>query len=108
MDVSAALAQELPAALKGLAPTAAGALRQPATDAVDRLLDAPHVQQLFVDASSLAQSRLVNVLENKTGDGISTGSGTVTLDLGEVVQQLGQRPRAVGLGAQPDPCRTRA
>ena len=89
VDVSAALAQELPAALKGLAPTAAGALRQPATDAVDRLLDAPHVQQLFVDASSVAQSRLVNVLENKTGDGISTGNGTVTLDLGEVVQQLG-------------------
>ena len=96
VDVSAALAQELPAALKGLAPTAAGALRQPATDAVDRLLDAPHVQQLFVDASSVAQSRLVNVLENKTGDGISTGSGTVTLDLGEVVQQLG---RDLGLPA---------
>jgi hypothetical protein len=96
VDVSAALAQELPAALRGLAPTAAGALRQPATDAVDRLLDAPHVQQLFVDASSQAQSRLVNVLENKTGDGISTGSGTVTLDLGEVVQQLGSD---IGLSA---------
>ena len=82
VDVSAALAQELPPALKGLAPTAAGALRQPATDAVDRLLDAPHVQQLFIDASSLAQSKLVNVLENKTGDGISTGNGDVTLDLG--------------------------
>jgi hypothetical protein len=53
-SVSSALAQELPPALKGLAPTAAGALRQPATDAVDRLLDAPHVQQLFLDASSLA------------------------------------------------------
>ena len=89
VDVSSALAQELPPALKGLAPTAAGALRQPATDAVDRLLDAPHVQQLFIDASSLAQSKLVNVLENKTGHGISTGSGVVTLDLGEVVQQLG-------------------
>ena len=89
VDVSSALAQELPPALKGLAPTAAGALRQPATDAVDRLLDAPKVQQLFIDASSLAQSKLVNVLENKTGHGISTGSGVVTLDLGEVVQQLG-------------------
>ena len=89
VDVSSALAQELPPALKGLAPTAAGALRQPATDAVDRLLDAPHVQQLFIDASSLAQSKLVNVLENKTGDGISTGDGVVTLDLGEVVTQLG-------------------
>ena len=89
VDVSAALAQELPPALQGLAPTAAGALRQPATDAVDRLLDAPRVQQLFINASSLAQSKLVNVLENKTGDGISTGNGVVTLDLGEVVKQLG-------------------
>ena len=83
------LAQELPTGLQGLAPTAAGALRQPATDAVNRLLDAPRVQALFVNASSLAQSKLVNVLENDTGDGISTGDGTVTLDLGAVVQQLG-------------------
>ena len=89
VDVSSALAQELPPALKGLAPTAAGALRQPATEGVDRLLDAPHVQQLFIDASSLAQSKLVNVLENKTGHGISTGNGDVTLDLGAVVKQLG-------------------
>src|SRR3954447_14661287 len=89
VDVSAVLAQELPTGLQGLAPTAAGALRQPATDAVNRLLDAPRVQALFVDASSLAQSKLVNVLENDTGDGISTGDGTVTLDLGAVVQQLG-------------------
>ncbi len=89
VDVAAALAQELPPELKPLAPTAAGALRQPATDAVDRLLDAPHVQQLWIDASSLAQTKLVNVLEDKTGHGISTGDGTVTLDLGEIVKQLG-------------------
>jgi hypothetical protein len=89
VDVSSALAQELPPVLQGLAPTAAGALRQPATDAVNRLLDAPHVQQLFIDASSLAQSKLVNVLEDKTGHGITTGNGAVTLDLGEIVKQLG-------------------
>ncbi len=89
VDVSSALAQQLPTALQGLAPTAAGALRQPATDAVNRLLEAPHVQQLFIDASSQAQSKLVNVLENKTGDGISTGDGAVTLDLSEVVKALG-------------------
>jgi len=89
VDVSSALAQELPPALKGLAPTAAGALRQPATEGVDRLLDAPHVQQLFIDASSLAQSKLVNVLENKTGNGISTGDGVVTLDLSQLVTEIG-------------------
>ena len=79
----------MPPALKGLAPTAAGALRQPATEGVDRLLDAPRVQQLFINASSLAQSKLVNVLENNTGAWIYDGSGVVTLDLGEVVKQLG-------------------
>jgi hypothetical protein len=89
VDVSSALAEKLPPSLKGLAPTAAGALRQPATDAVDRLLDAPRVQQLFINASSLAQSKLVNVLEDKTGHGISTGDGVVTLDLGEVLKQIG-------------------
>jgi phage gp46-like protein len=47
----------------------AGALRQPSTDAVNRLLDAARVQQLFVNASSLAKQKLVNVLENKTGAG---------------------------------------
>ena len=47
------------------------------------------MQQLFVDASSLAQQKLVNVLEDKTGHGISTGDGTVTLDLRDVVVELG-------------------
>src|SRR3954463_6375555 len=75
VDVAAALAQRLPPDLKPLAASAAGALRQPATKAVDRLLDAPRVQQLFINASSLAQQKLVNVLENKTGHGISTGKG---------------------------------
>ena len=63
--------------------------RQPATDAVERLLDSPRVQQLWIDASSLAQQKLVNVLEDKTGHGISTGDGTVTLDLGQLIDELG-------------------
>jgi hypothetical protein len=89
VDVAAALDERLPADLKPLAGTLAGALRQPATDAVDRLLDRPRVQQLWVEASSLAQQKLVNVLEDKTGHGISTGDGVVTLDLGEIVSELG-------------------
>jgi hypothetical protein len=89
VDAAAALEQRLPPNLKPLAAPAAGALRQPATDAVDRLLDAPRVQQLWINASSLAQQKLVNVLENKTGHGIATGNGVVTLDLGELVSKLG-------------------
>src|SRR3954449_11381007 len=89
VDVPAALEQRLPPDLKPLAVPAAGALRQPATDAVDRLLDAPRVQQLFINASSLAQQKLVNVLENNTGHGISTGNGVVTLDLSALVTEVG-------------------
>jgi hypothetical protein len=89
VDVAGDLEQRLPEQLKPLAGPVAGALRQPATDAVDRLLDTAAVQQLWVEASSLAQQKLVNVVEDKTGHGISTGDGDVTLDLGEIVQRLG-------------------
>jgi hypothetical protein len=89
VDVAAALEERLPANLDRLAGPLAGALRQPATDAVDRLLDAPRVQQLWIDASTTAQQKLVNVLEDNTGLGITTGNGVVTLDLGELVRELG-------------------
>jgi hypothetical protein len=90
VDVAGAVEERLPPDLKRLAPTIAGAVRQPATDAVERLLDSPRVQQLFINASTTAQQKLTNVLENKTGAGITTGNGVVTLDLGELVQTLGQ------------------
>ena len=89
VDVASDLEQRLPPDLKPLAAPAAGALRGPATDAVERLLAAPRVQALWINASSLAQEKLVNVLEDKTRAGISTGDGTVTLDLGELVTQVG-------------------
>ena len=90
VNIGGELQSRLPPDLKGLADPAAGVLRQAATDGVERLLEGPRVQQLFVDASSLAQQKLVNVLEDKTGDGISTGNGVVTLDLSQLVIELGQ------------------
>ena len=89
VDVAGALQQRLPPNLQGLAAPLAGALQQPATDAVGRMLARPRVQQLFVNASVVAHEKLVNVLENKTGHGISTGGGVVTLDLGQLVTELG-------------------
>jgi hypothetical protein len=89
VDVGAALSQKLPENVKALGPTLAGALRQPAENAVKKLLDRPKIQQLFIEASSTAQQKLVNVLEDKTGYGISTGNGVVTLDLRQLVQELG-------------------
>ncbi len=89
VDVAAALEERLPTDLDRLAGPLAGAARQPMTDAVERLLDAPRVQQLFIDASTTAQRKLVNVLEDDTGLGITTGDGVVTLHLGELVRALG-------------------
>ena len=91
VDVAAAIENRLPEGAKSIAGTLAGALRQPATNAINQLLARPRVQQLFINASSVAHDKLVNVLENKTGSGISTGEGVVTLDLHELVTELGQQ-----------------
>jgi hypothetical protein len=88
VDVGSALAERVPPNLKPVAGTVAGALREPLTDAVNRLLESPRLQALFVTASSVAQEKLVNVLEDKTGAGITTGNGVVTLDLAELVRAL--------------------
>src|SRR3954451_6057451 len=89
VDVASGLEQRLPANLKPLASNAAAALRQPAANTVKQLLEAPRVQQVWINANAAAQQKLVNVLEDKTGHGISTGDGVVTLDLGELVTELG-------------------
>ena len=89
VDVASGLEQRLPDNLKPLASPVAAALRQPATDGVKRLLEAPRVQQLWVNANAVAHQKLVNVLENKTGNGISTGNGVVTLDLSQLVTEIG-------------------
>ena len=89
VDVPAVLAERLPPDLKPIAGPLAGALRNPATDSVALMLSRPRVQQAWVTASSLAQQKLLNVLENKTGAGISTGNGVVTLDIRELVDELG-------------------
>ena len=89
IDVGQALSERLPPNLKQLGPPLAGALEQPAQQAVARLLTRPRVQQLFINASTVAHQKLINVLENKTGFGISTGSGEVTLNVHEMVVEVG-------------------
>ena len=89
INVGQALQQRLPPNLKQLGPPIAGALQAPATQGVKLLLTRPRVQQAFLTASSVAHQKLVNVLENKTGYGISTGNGEVTLNLHELVMEVG-------------------
>ena len=89
VNVGQALSDRLPKNLKPIGPPLAGALEQPATQGVERLLQRPRVQQLFVNASSIAHQKLVRVLENKTGFGISTGNGNVTLDVHQMIVEVG-------------------
>jgi hypothetical protein len=89
VDVSTALQQRLPTNLKPLAAPAAAALREPASTGVQFLLSRPRVQQKWIDASTAAHAQLVAVLENKTTAGVSTANGTVTLDLSQLLQEIG-------------------
>jgi hypothetical protein len=89
VDVAAALKARLPANLQQLADPLAGVLRDRTTNRMNVLLSRPRVQQLFVNASTVAHEKLVNVLEDKTGFGISTGNGVVTLNLRELVEEVG-------------------
>ena len=89
VDVAATLEERLPPDLQPLAGPLAGALRQPTTNGVEFLLGRPRVQQLWINASTLAHQKAIAVLKDETGFGISTGEGVVTLDLRELVRQLG-------------------
>jgi hypothetical protein len=88
VDVPGSLEQQLPPNLKRLAEPIASALRQPATATASALLARPRVQALWINATSAAHQKLVNVLENKTGNGIDTGNGVVTINLHTVVTEL--------------------
>ena len=89
VDVTGQLEKQLPTQVKPLAGPLAAGLRQPSVSAVNFLLSQSRVQQAFVNSTGIAQQKLINVLENKTGYGISTGNGVVTLDLSALVKQLG-------------------
>ncbi len=91
VDVTAQLQKKLPPNLDPLAPQIAGALRGAAPNTIKTLLERPRFQQLWVNASSAAQEKLVNVLEDKTGHGISTGNGTVTVDLKQLLTDIAQK-----------------
>ncbi len=89
VDVASEIKQQLPSQLKPLSAPAAAALRDPAVQGVNFLLERPSVQALFVSSASDAHRQLVNVLEDKTGLGVTTGNGTVQIDLSQLIRQVG-------------------
>jgi len=89
VDVAAQLGDLLPSDLSGLSGALASALRNPATDAVDRLLATDQVAAIWTTANRVAHETIVNILEdNSRVEALSTSDGNVTLDLREVVVQL--------------------
>ena len=87
VDVEAEIADRLRPELAPLAGPVAGAIRSAADNVVEKALSEPKVQQLFVDASAAAQSKLIALLDDK-GEFVSTGGGVVTLDLKSVLESV--------------------
>ena len=99
VDVEARLQERLPPALDGLAAPAAGALREPAQGAVDEFLQRPRVQVLWEEVNRAAHEALLRLLEDDTREAVSTGEGTVTLDLRTFVVNVGEE---LGFGEELD------
>ncbi|MBX5441629.1 MAG: hypothetical protein IRZ32_08895 [Solirubrobacteraceae bacterium] len=79
-DVAGALEAALPPRLDRIAGPAAGALREPLTEGVRRILDAPGVQRLWVEAAGRAHDRFLALVEDR-GTVLRRDGGAVVLDL---------------------------
>ena len=89
VDVAEELGTRLPDEIDGLAGLLAGALREPATEAVARLLGTDELRELWRGVNRSAHGALVRVLEDDTGAALSTSDGDVTLDLAPLVRRVG-------------------
>jgi predicted transporter len=84
VDVQAELQQALPPRLQPLAGPAAAGLRELTLRLADQALQRPRVQQLWEDANRKAHQTLIDVVQHG-------GDEDVTLDVGTIVNQLGQQ-----------------
>ena len=96
VNVSADLQKVLPTQLDPLAGPAAAGLRQLASGLAPKLLASPQAQAGWVQANTAAHKELLTVL-NGGGQGVSTKSGVVTLNLHTLVSQLAS---TLGLSSQ--------
>ncbi|MDX6583222.1 MAG: hypothetical protein QOI10_2406 [Solirubrobacterales bacterium] len=87
VDVQAEIAAQLPPQLAPLAGPISGGVRQLATRAADRILAEAKVQDLWEAANRAAHEKFLNIVEGD-GTAVSTSNGTVTLELGAILDQL--------------------
>jgi len=90
VDVEKEIRSALPLEVKGLAGPVSGGFRQLATQAAGEMLATAAVQTLWEDANRTAHEAFTKVIQGG-GDNVSTTDGTVTLNLGAIVEQLGAR-----------------
>jgi hypothetical protein len=90
VDVGDALADRHPDDLAGLASPVATVLRDPLIDAIDVVLQSQAVQEIWRDANRAPHEAAVAVLEDDVGTAVSSAGGQVTLDLGALVEKVGQ------------------
>jgi hypothetical protein len=89
-DVADSVKAKLPENLQSLAVPIAGLARNATETAAKRLLERPRIQDLFVNAASLAQRQFVAVLDGDT-QRLETTNGKVVLDLRPILIRLGSR-----------------
>ncbi len=94
VDVQAELQKALPPRLAPLAGPAAGGLQQLAPQIVEKALGTSQFEALWSTSNRIAHERLLTVLDGG-GSTVSTEGGEVTLDLGSLVTQIGDR---IGVG----------
>ena len=90
VDVKAQVEAGLPLEVQALAGPVSGGLRQLATQAAGELLATAPVQALWEEANRTAHEAFVTVIEGG-GDRVSVEDGAVTLNLGTIAQELGDR-----------------
>ncbi|OJU85068.1 MAG: hypothetical protein BGO11_15775 [Solirubrobacterales bacterium 70-9] len=90
VDVKEELEKQLPSQLKVLAGPAAGGLQEVAPKVAERLLASAQVQALWSDANRAAHETLIKLLDGGSG-AISSEGGEVSLDLNEVLTEVGAK-----------------
>jgi hypothetical protein len=90
VDVEGELERALPPRLKPLAGPAAGGLREVADRVALEALQRPVVQELWAKANGAAHGAFLKLIEGG-GAALSTTNGDVTLNLGTIATQVGNR-----------------
>ena len=88
VDVAAQIRAALPERAKPLAAPAAAGLQDQAARFAERALARPRVQRVWRAANEQADRRLISFIEDDSG-ALQTTNGNVTLDLRQILQQVG-------------------